>query len=91
MIHALFRRKYKLAKPRRALWQTVCKETRRRSCDLTWLRLHHLGIYRLQVRASREGQHSAWVSKDFCPDQDGETETHAHTGSVRSHMTTSTV
>lgn len=79
MIHVLFLSKYKLARPRRPSWQTVCEKTRWRSCDLTGLRLHHLGLYRLQVRASREGRHSAWVGVDFCPDQDGERERDAHT------------
>lgn len=87
MIHVLSLSKYKLTRSRRASWQTVCEETRQRSCDLTGLRLHHLGLYRLQVRASREGRHSAWVGMDFCPDQDGETETltHTHRKWVESH------
>ncbi|XP_075873050.1 interferon alpha/beta receptor 1b-like isoform X2 [Nelusetta ayraudi] len=62
--------KFKLSRPRGASWLTACKETRGRSCDLTRFRLHHLGLYRLQVRASREGRHSNWTGRDFCPDQD---------------------
>ncbi|XP_072253914.1 interleukin-10 receptor subunit beta [Leuresthes tenuis] len=63
--------KYKLvSKRKRPKWLTVCKDTSERSCDLTALNLHYLGIYMLRVRASVNQQHSAWVQKEFCPDKD---------------------
>lgn len=82
-------RKFKLSRSRRPSWLTACEGFRERSCDLTRFHLHHLGLYRLQVRASSNGQHSDWTSRDFCPDQDGERD--RDTGSVRSHVTSSTI
>lgn len=51
-------------------WKTACEETPARSCDLTGLSLHYLGLYMLQVRANLNGRHSAWVWKQFCPDKE---------------------
>ncbi|KAK2839395.1 hypothetical protein Q5P01_013135 [Channa striata] len=63
--------KYKLNLKKKALtWSTACEETSRRSCDLTSLKLHYLGVYVLRVRANANGSHSDWVMKEFCPDKD---------------------
>lgn len=51
-------------------WKTACEETPARSCDLTGLSLHYLGLYMLRVRANLNGRHSAWVFKQFCPDKE---------------------
>ncbi|KAM4558261.1 interferon alpha/beta receptor 1b-like [Odontesthes bonariensis] len=62
--------KYKLRSKKGPNWSKMCNETSERSCDLTALNLHYLGIYMLRVRASVNGQHSVWVQKEFCPDKD---------------------
>ncbi|XP_058478504.1 interleukin-10 receptor subunit beta [Solea solea] len=49
-------------------WFTACKETSRRSCDLT--ALHYLSKYELRVQANTNGHHSEWVKKEFCPEKD---------------------
>ena len=68
-------RKYSLmSKRKKPKWRTVCNDTLERSCDLTALNLHYLGIYMLRVQASANRQHSAWVQKEFCPDKDGKRE-----------------
>nr|XP_019955316.1 PREDICTED: interferon alpha/beta receptor 1b-like isoform X1 [Paralichthys olivaceus] len=51
-------------------WSTACEEMSDRSCDLTMLGLHYLGIYVLRVRANANGNHSKWVQLEFCPDKD---------------------
>ncbi|XP_073329319.1 LOW QUALITY PROTEIN: interleukin-10 receptor subunit beta [Pagrus major] len=63
--------KYKLRSPRKkATWSVACEEKPNRSCDLTELDLHYLGIFVLRVRANLNGNHSDWVQKEFCPDKD---------------------
>lgn len=72
---SLLPRKYKLQyKKKSPSWSTVCNETPHRSCDLTAVGLHYLGIYVLRVRANMNRLHSNWVEKEFCPDKDGERE-----------------
>ncbi|XP_026231359.1 interleukin-10 receptor subunit beta [Anabas testudineus] len=63
--------KYKLQfKKKSPVWSTVCDKTLIRSCDLTVVSLHYLGIYMLRVRTNMNGSHSSWVQKEFCPDKD---------------------
>ncbi|XP_034429286.1 interleukin-10 receptor subunit beta isoform X2 [Hippoglossus hippoglossus] len=63
--------KYKLeSKKMSPNWSTACEEMSHRSCDLTMLGLHYLGIYMLRVRANANGHHSKWVQLEFCPDKD---------------------
>ncbi|CAB1447330.1 unnamed protein product [Pleuronectes platessa] len=63
--------KYKLeSKKTSPNWSTACEEKSHRSCDLTMLGLHYLGIYMLRVRANADRHHSKWVQLEFCPDKD---------------------
>uniref|UniRef100_A0A8C7YNN7 Fibronectin type-III domain-containing protein n=1 Tax=Oryzias sinensis TaxID=183150 RepID=A0A8C7YNN7_9TELE len=63
--------KYKLAfKKKPPVWKTACKESPEHSCELTSFDLHYFAIYTLRVRASVNGNHSAWAFKDFCPEED---------------------
>ncbi|MEQ2310549.1 hypothetical protein AMECASPLE_010139 [Ameca splendens] len=51
-------------------WNTACRETTGRSCDLTGFNLHYLGLYMLRVQANVNGSHSVWEYKQFCPDKE---------------------
>ncbi|KAM8855732.1 interferon alpha/beta receptor 1a-like isoform 2-T2 [Spinachia spinachia] len=54
------------------VWITACEKTSQRSCDLTQFGLYFLGIYVLRVQANVNGNVSAWVHKEFCPDKDAD-------------------
>uniref|UniRef100_A0A3P9HI27 Fibronectin type-III domain-containing protein n=1 Tax=Oryzias latipes TaxID=8090 RepID=A0A3P9HI27_ORYLA len=63
--------KYRLkSKKKPPVWTTACKESPEHSCELPSFDLHYLVIYKLRVRASVNGNHSAWAFKEFCPDKD---------------------
>lgn len=51
-------------------WRTACRETTKKSCDLSPVNLHYLGIHTLRVRATVNGYHSTWACKDFAPCND---------------------
>lgn len=52
------------------VWKPACKESPEHSCELTSFDLYYFSIYKLRVRASVNGNHSAWAFKEFCPDKD---------------------
>lgn len=66
-------RSYELTdKKRDPEWVSVCERVSGRSCDLTGLDLHYLGMYVFHVRTDWNGHHSEWVQVEFCPERDGE-------------------
>uniref|UniRef100_A0A3P9M6T1 Fibronectin type-III domain-containing protein n=1 Tax=Oryzias latipes TaxID=8090 RepID=A0A3P9M6T1_ORYLA len=63
--------KYMLTiKKKPPVWKPACKESPEHSCELTSFDLYYFSIYKLRVRASVNGNHSAWAFKEFCPDKD---------------------
>ncbi|XP_016895253.1 interferon alpha/beta receptor 1b-like isoform X2 [Cynoglossus semilaevis] len=53
-------------------WVSVCERVSGRSCDLTGLDLHYLGMYVFHVRTDWNGHHSEWVQVEFCPERDAD-------------------
>ncbi|XP_037343967.1 interleukin-10 receptor subunit beta [Pungitius pungitius] len=64
--------KFRLRSKKSLVWITACEKTSHRSCDLTKFSLYFLGIYVLRVQANVNGNVSAWVQKEFCPDEDAD-------------------
>ncbi|RVE57830.1 hypothetical protein OJAV_G00203120 [Oryzias javanicus] len=62
--------KFMFDKKKSHVWKTACEASPEQSCDLTSFNLYYLLIYKLRVRASANGVHSAWVLKEFCPEVD---------------------
>ncbi|KAM7407933.1 hypothetical protein PAMA_003605 [Pampus argenteus] len=64
--------RYRLTSKKGPKWYKACEKTSHRSCDLTPLNLYYFSIYMLRVRVNVNENHSDWVLKQFCPDEDAD-------------------